>query len=437
MCQGLRGDGKVFVLLDGHNSVLALPVEVSINPALLVNKRVIVVGDGPANWLVTGAAGTSMRSGWLNVKHYGATGNGNNDEGAAIAAAIAALPANGGTVYFPAGTYKITSPITPRGRVVFKGDSRQGTVILCAGCSGFVYDGTSNDFNQFWMGWEDLTVRGDYTAGKVGIHLKYTSYWQMSRVVVENSASHGVDLTWTFVNSMDAVTVRACDGNGVNLGPAATVLTIGPGCEIRTNNGWGVYAMGNATDRIDGIVIIGASIEDNRLGGLSADYSGGVCIVGAHFEANNHANPGVGRGSFPDPGDGFNIQLGFGAADKCRGFTCIGTSFANINGTSGHGYHIDLYRVTGAFIGGNNFSTPAYRAIRDTSGGNTEIQLTPGNYVSTAIGITPVISGSATVNGTAGTPILTQFNRVPGNFKVGVTPTGDLNGRWYLTKDAL
>ncbi len=131
------------------------------------------------------------------------------------------------------------------------------------------------------------------------------------------------------------------------------------------------------------------------------------------------------------------MQLGFNQVDKVRGFTCVGSSFANINGTSGHGYHIDLYRVTGSFIGGNDFSTPAYRAIRDTSGGNTDIQLTPGNYISTGIGITPVISGSATFNGTTGVTILTQFNRVPPTFKVAITPTGNLNGRWYILKGAL
>ena len=28
----------------------------------------------------------------------------------------------------------------------------------------------------------------------------------------------------------------------------------------------------------------------------------------------------------------------------------------------------------------------------------------------------------------------TNFNRVPATFKVAITPTGNLNGRWYITK---
>jgi hypothetical protein len=45
----------------------------------------------------------------VSVMDFGATGDGTTDDGAAIRAAIASLPANGGQVYFPAGTYKVTA----------------------------------------------------------------------------------------------------------------------------------------------------------------------------------------------------------------------------------------------------------------------------------------------------------------------------------------
>ena len=48
----------------------------------------------------------------LNVKDYGATGNGTNDDAAAIQATINLLPATGGTVYLPAGNYKLTASLT-------------------------------------------------------------------------------------------------------------------------------------------------------------------------------------------------------------------------------------------------------------------------------------------------------------------------------------
>src|SRR5208283_2467007 len=48
----------------------------------------------------------------INVRDYGARGNGLSDDTAAIRAAIAAVPASGGTVYLPCGTYLISSGLT-------------------------------------------------------------------------------------------------------------------------------------------------------------------------------------------------------------------------------------------------------------------------------------------------------------------------------------
>lgn len=48
---------------------------------------------------------------YVNVQNYGAVGDGVHDDTAAIQAAINALPANGGTVFLPAGTYNVTNTI--------------------------------------------------------------------------------------------------------------------------------------------------------------------------------------------------------------------------------------------------------------------------------------------------------------------------------------
>lgn len=46
--------------------------------------------------------------GWLNVKEFGAIGDGSTDDSAAIARAIAAVPTGGGVVFFPAGNYLVS-----------------------------------------------------------------------------------------------------------------------------------------------------------------------------------------------------------------------------------------------------------------------------------------------------------------------------------------
>ena len=50
----------------------------------------------------------------VNVRNFGAVGNGVNDDTAAIQAAINALPSTGGTVDVPAGTYKIDALVSVR-----------------------------------------------------------------------------------------------------------------------------------------------------------------------------------------------------------------------------------------------------------------------------------------------------------------------------------
>ena len=47
-----------------------------------------------------------------NVKRHGAEGDNSTDDSSAIAAAITALGANGGVVYFPPGTYRVTTTLT-------------------------------------------------------------------------------------------------------------------------------------------------------------------------------------------------------------------------------------------------------------------------------------------------------------------------------------
>lgn len=79
--------------------------------------------------------------GVFNVRSYGALGNGSNDDTAAIQAAINAAQVNGGTVYLPAGRYRITgklfvdvrgitgAPNSNRRRLNFRGDGKGNTVL--------------------------------------------------------------------------------------------------------------------------------------------------------------------------------------------------------------------------------------------------------------------------------------------------------------------
>ena len=65
----------------------------------------------------------SMTTAPVNVRAFGAKGNGTTDDTAAIQAALtAAFNAGGGEVHVPAGTYRITAPLIVRSNTTFSGE---------------------------------------------------------------------------------------------------------------------------------------------------------------------------------------------------------------------------------------------------------------------------------------------------------------------------
>jgi hypothetical protein len=77
---------------------------------------------------------------WLNTnvinvkdKAYGAVGNGTADDTVVIQAAINAVPAAGGVVYFPAGTYRVTTTLlVTRGNITLAGEGMGASTIIAA-----------------------------------------------------------------------------------------------------------------------------------------------------------------------------------------------------------------------------------------------------------------------------------------------------------------
>jgi hypothetical protein len=66
----------------------------------------------------------------VNVRTYGALGDGASDDQPAFIAAMNALPANGGVVFIPAGTYLLRSNLTIDKPVVLRGEGMGATTLI-------------------------------------------------------------------------------------------------------------------------------------------------------------------------------------------------------------------------------------------------------------------------------------------------------------------
>lgn len=130
------------------------------------NGQVLTLAAGIPSW-VASSAGTNT---FINVKSFGAIGDGSHDDTASINSAIASIPANGATLYFPAGTYKITSTlINMPSYTTLLGDGRQASRIFKNSGFGFAvtFNGSGGPGDNPYVrgGMENISIEGNATTG--------------------------------------------------------------------------------------------------------------------------------------------------------------------------------------------------------------------------------------------------------------------------------
>lgn len=292
----------------------------------------------------------------INVLDWGAVGNDTADDTTTIQAAINAVPAIGGTVYFPPGhTYKITGTLTC---------AVAGTVLLGGGnrlTGSIIKQHTANTTAiSFGTQYKEGMVRGLYVLGPYGnssgrgiyaladvqvqetrvegfhdgIYIDHLAFYSR----VQNCWVNGNSNVQVWLNGTNNTTIDACTING------------------QTNAGsfvgaYGVVIIGSLNSRVTNCAIEGFSNYGVEVegGGPTNSYSQATLISACYMESNTNGDIVVGPTAF-----------------------CYGTTIEDcyLNGHSGTFASIDLYKAIAVTIKGGTIGfgvTITGHAINSTS----------------------------------------------------------------------
>jgi hypothetical protein len=262
----------------------------------------------------------------FNVLDFGAVGNGTTDSTAAIQAAIDACnAAGGGTVFFPAGTYKLTDTVNLKANVVLKGSGRR------------------------------VTFLKQFTNAKKCLYQSNTSFY--------NDIS---DLSFTINTGVTSATLIQLEGGSSNLQScnfvggasgaivSATYYVNFSGCEFgnQTSRGLQFSGAGGAnSNSVTGTKF--ANITGDCISVSSGTYS--VNVYGCAFEVIT--------------GYGINSEAAIGTIIGCY-FETISIAAININGTSGIFMANNYFADNGLTVQGASRGN-AYFNLRSASGDAT------------------------------------------------------------------
>lgn len=267
--------------------------------------------------------------GYVTPQDYGAAGNGTTDDTTAFQNALNAInTAGGGTLFVPAGTYKLSAALSGYSNVSMIGVNPAVSVLnqTSTTVNGVTYNTTSGNLNYISI--SGLTIQGPGSGSGVGLLVEAASGASqvtsaaLSELVITGFGSHGLEL----------VTGSGCSLNNVN------VTSVGGHCYYlnggTSNSLTACYAGGNTSTQI-GYLLSAASyctLTGCKVFGTGAGYqiSGGSCCAVVSCGADTiSAQAGQnGDGFEVNGGTGHNLINCFSNINKAVAFYVTGSAAA-------------------------------------------------------------------------------------------------------------
>lgn len=436
----------------------------------------MVTGEVGAT-LVTATGSTTSRSlaargaDVVNVRDYGATGDGSTDDTNAIRAAVAAAAAfplvgdqNGAQVFLPRGNYRVTGSITVSADGVrLVGEGQRSTVITVdanASTDGVVFQKTPLA-TVFRVGIARLSVyaKTSHTSVRDLVVFSQVAHASISDLDLYGAARHGLYLANTVNVGGTNVYALGCLGSGLYIdsvsgGEPTTVRFV----NLHVNGDETSTAPGVDVVWCSGLALIGPTIEKAGAVGDPANGAGvriqrgEVEIVGPHFEGNTGWDLDAGTNAAQDSFVAMyqsthrllgRKQAGYGGArfGRVKAGSVIGANFAAFTsaGTS-LAFTTDAHNIVAL---GNRYATtapPTYNGGGAITGMDGIIQTLGADGLQVLSGYwRPQISGAnvlyaATAAPSSGTyargDVVLKTNPAAGGVLGWVCVTGGTPGTW-------
>lgn len=208
-----------------------------------------------ANWW-TQTPSISVGSTSLNVRNFGAMGNGSTDDTTAIQTAINRLPSTGGTIVVPAGTYMINA---------LKGISLRSHTRLSL-ATGATLKAIGNSAQRSWVVkvWNvnNVEIVGGAVMGERTTHRGTSGEW-----------GYGINIQGSSKVYVHDITVSNAWGDGLLVGAT----------------GWGSSAVLS-----NGVTLNRVTSKNNRRQGLTICPANQVYVVNSTFTGTNGTAPQAG-----------------------------------------------------------------------------------------------------------------------------------------------
>ena len=351
---------------------------------------------------------TSGRINLLNVKDYGATGDGVTDDTTALQLAIqAALP--GMTVWYPRGTYIVSSSLTLNSQVRHVGDGYEATILklkasantaIFQGANWATLNGTDSAGGPHSWAITDLSLDGNKANNTSGWGIRVYGYgFELNRLRIYDCDNDGIASEWGktlgFIppNDMMATVTDVHShhngGDGINWsGPHDSVFTnvyaynngsdgfhitepantSGAGSTFTNCHSYGIGQTWAYNLAAQGIIMDSCIAEG---GGTSSTVGGQILVAGNDITIDGCLIYSAGVGTPSGNVRGIVIGSGTSIAGtkiKAKINNCIANSIV-LSNDGGSNIDVQAYATSGALYSGTvNAST---RIVGTVSGGHT------------------------------------------------------------------